>query len=791
MTPSVSVADAAAAAADKRPAAVPNMFPFLSVPNLGPDDTTVRVEFELNPLVAATGLRLDTRLMTRIRGVDIELRAGIIKRLIDFFTPPPDVDTAGLKDLASTTLSEAKEQARAGLEYAVASKAAIQIDIQVRAPRIRMAATQPRYDQRGPSPYLLLDLGSFIVDSQLHDVPPDTSQLTRQELETLVYDDYGIEIQGVQMLLLMPADDEGSLCARGASPRHLLQPTLITGALSRCLRSHDVNLPQFKMRIAIDNVAMALSDAKLTGALLLVDRFLAGMDMPGIFSKSLHDTGDPTQASNIPANEGATSRPRATRGPTGAAITQQTPHLDSVALAASRRPVTTAEDLAALWSEHPDEEVAAAETDSDDDASQFQDAVEGSLDDEPVQGPQPIRDPQTLQREREVKRREAAAHIKTLRLELQVSCISIVLAEQDERSATESTLLGLTIMDLGMTMMQRPFDTRIDAWLSGLGIISYSRGQDDPYYMVYTSRATLGDAYLPSVKQIQDSLVADRQATQKAAEEGHVGREAAFLRVMLAVCDKNSPLFESHFNRTQMKADVDVTFLVVNVQQEALVDFIETAVPFAAKVQKKLKALDEGAPKPDQKQQNSALANQGGAQKSEQNIPTTEQQPAAVEQVATEKVAQSVAGLVQAVQASAQAVHGAPQLVAATEELQDLTGRIFDVSATFAGLEVSLALGEQRMTMLTISNLKVDAVRWEWAQMRKFGGKKRDESWSFALLALQFEAFTLLCFSHLLVPSSRWHTRVDRATRHCAARYDPRRYFVPPGAVHACGPHFD
>lgn len=544
---------------------------------------TFFASYESNPLPEVGRARIDARTELYLARIDLDLRAPALKGLMEFSTLPDGSDLSELSEVAASMMIEAREQARAGVEHAVASRSNMEVIVDVKAPRIFVKSEATAQDERGPAATLLLDLGRLELTSDIKEAVADTNKLSMAELDRLMYDDYPYVFQGIQILLLRPQDSALSLCARESSPRHILPQTTINGVVSRCLRQNDTRLPGAKVSLTSKKVLLRLSDAKVAELALLVDRFSKGL--------------------GLDANPGPSATGKAS---------QQPSRPTSMYLGAAAE-ASTPQQLRRLWEEETDDDYPATEDDDADD--NFYSCDVGDLEEEippPQRRLSRAEAGQPQESRAELLRRAKAARSKArlADVRLGIDALEFVFSEQDPDSGTETQLLTLQMHMLAAHMQARPFDTKASASLSGIslqGVVGAEAG-DKPYYLLYTCPQAMQGREVPDAQSIQRAILSGVEQAESDGES-----TGAFMQVSAMQCQREHPAFATHFDKKLLALKMDVSYLVVSLAQDELLDLIETLQPCIQRLQSRLQEnLPQQKPPPAQPEERAELDSSGG-----------------------------------------------------------------------------------------------------------------------------------------------------------------------------------
>jgi hypothetical protein len=546
---------------------------------------TFFASYESNPLPEAARPRIDARTEIYLARIDLDLRAPALKGLMEFSTLPDGSDLSELSEVAASMMIEAREQARAGVEHAVASRSNMEVIVDVKAPRIFVKSEATASDKRGPAATLLLDLGHLELTSDIKEAGGDTNKLSMAELDRLMYDDYPYAFQGIQILLLRPQDSASSLCAHESSPRHILPQTTINGVVSRCLRQNDTRLPGAKVSLTSKKVSLRLSDAKVAELALLMDRFSKGLGLD------------------------------AKQGPSAPGKAPQLPSRPASMYLGTAAEASTAQQLRRLWGEEADDDYPASEDDADD---SFYSCDEGDLENET---PPPQRrlsrteagQPQESRTELLRRAKVVQSKVRLADIRLGIDALELVFSEQDPNSGTEIQLLTLQMHMLAAHVQVRPFDTEASASLSGIslqGVVGVEE-DDRPYYLLYTCPQAMQGREVPDAQSIQRAILS---GVEQAAVESDGESAGAFLQVSAVQCQRENPAFATSFDKKLLALKMDVSYLVVSLAQDELLDLMETLLPCVRRLQSRLQEnlAQQKPPRVAQTQEKAELDSSGG-----------------------------------------------------------------------------------------------------------------------------------------------------------------------------------
>jgi hypothetical protein len=582
-------------------------------------DKVLKFRFEKLPLPVGPEPIGDILINVVMGGVICDLRPHAIKQLLNFIEPITKASLPEITDMAYNIILEAREQARAGMELAVASRLTINLRAIVRAPRIFITADQDMSCDTDEAAILVVDMGLLDVRSEVKEQIEDPSSLSRGELERLMYDTYPVTLHGMQIVMLESLDDASAFCSREDTTMHIVPKTTIFGCLGRRLRSNDIKLPQFKVALSIEHLKVALSDSKIYTAALLVERFLSAVHIPSPLAQLFY--GINTAQCDQPV-ESTTSEPR---------------QLQRLRYGSAQ---PTMKDLAALWadSEYGEEQSQDVESSIGQDDGEAVTGLEASNGSSttgpyvqpsspngeadgaaeessrassvyttPQNSPLPLSSTKNDQIRAEAARAQRQLEIsqalaRQVDVTLSVTTVVISIAKQDKHSGRQSDLLQLTLHALSLQLSTRHYDQRVNVSLSGATLESLANQSTDDssesYFIFYTFPEPIGGRNVPDNSILRAAMQATASQESTTDPVTQSGEKKTFLEINMSMCDRRSPLFAEHHNRTELDLDIHSTHMTVCVEQIALIDAAERLFPFVNAVLRRVAgiALAEGTP---------------------------------------------------------------------------------------------------------------------------------------------------------------------------------------------------
>lgn len=584
-------------------------------------DKVMKFRFEKQPLPVGPEPIGDILLNVVIGGVICDLRPCAIKQLLHFLEPITKASLPEVTDMAYKLILEAREQARAGMELAVAKRLTINLRAIVRAPRIFITADQDMSRDTDEAAILVVDMGLLDIRSEVKEQIEDPSSLSRGELERLMYDTYPVALHGVQIVMLESLDDASAFCSRKDTTMHIIPKTTIVGCLGRRLRSNDIKLPQFKVALSMEHLKVALSDSKIYTAALLVERFLSAVQLPSPLAQLIY--GINTVQCDQPM-ESTTPEPR---------------QLQRLRYGSAQ---PTMKDLAALWadSESSEEQSQDAKSSVRQDVEEAvaglaeangfpttghdvqphspNDGADGAAADNsrassvyttPQSSPllsnySAKNDQIRVEAARaQQQQRTSQALIRQLDVTFSVTTVAICIAEQDKHSGRQSELLRLTLHALGLQLSTRHYDQRVNISLSGATLESLASQNTDEssesYFIFYTFPEPIRGRNVPDNSVIRAAMQVAASQESKIELATQSEEKKAFLEINMDMCDRRSPLFAELHNRTELGLDIHSTHMTVCIEQTAFIDAAKRLFPFVNTVVRRIAgiALADGSPR--------------------------------------------------------------------------------------------------------------------------------------------------------------------------------------------------
>ncbi|KAK3690734.1 hypothetical protein RRG08_061173 [Elysia crispata] len=210
----------------------------------------------------------DSRIRVQSRPLEIIYDAITVNNLASFFKPPESVRLKQLSTMAMARYDVIKAQTTAGMVHMMEDRKYADIEVNLMPSYVIVPATG---ELRNDVCLLLLNLGSFNINSEKTAALTPGAQYSQQELENYSYDKFNMSLDNLQLLYIQPGDtwqDENRL---STSPLYLLRPVSLHLLLEKCVFSNDPKLPQIRISGELPIVSVTISDNKLMGVMKLVN----------------------------------------------------------------------------------------------------------------------------------------------------------------------------------------------------------------------------------------------------------------------------------------------------------------------------------------------------------------------------------------------------------------------------------------------------------------------------------------------------------------------------------------
>ena len=186
-------------------------------------------------------------------------------------------------------------------------------------------------------------------------------------------------------------------------------------------------------------------------------------------------------------------------------------------------------------------------------------------------------------KDRIANKRRAAAKIKLLKLNIVIRELGLNISHKASHTAAVQPLLDVRIHQIQAEMLQRTFDMQLSAGLTGFGMAVHAGKTAN--YVVYTQ---------PQLCLQHDVPASDLVAGWVKQSQG----DERFITLRMDLSDVTNPLLDKEFNSSLCTLAVDVRLVAVALQQEPLLELIQTTLPLLQSMGQKLAGLDFGASSP-------------------------------------------------------------------------------------------------------------------------------------------------------------------------------------------------
>ncbi|CAH8535581.1 unnamed protein product [Schistosoma rodhaini] len=518
------------------------------------------IDFEKNPL----DRKADQRISIQADALQIVYDAETINKIVHFFTPPKDVYLQELSNTVLSSFEEVKEVTTSGLRHLATNRSYTDVHIDIK-PSYFILPDSGIY--RSDCRLLLVDLGSFTVNSSRTSVPPvcktvqdqassndenkndctgktdakkpisnisgqvkhKSGKLTFDELKDEAYDKFNINLSSVQVIMVNEGDDWRALRKMNKSSNHILRPLALSCTLKRCLLRNDVNLP----RVIVDGCLPVFSVDFTDAVLKSLYELIVNVPFPEA-DKSLTTPANPDELLKdvvVLPNSIIPGSVLATRDLLR--VTRQLNRNDSDSTLSSWASDTVDDDL----HEESEHDRISQQSKLENDTTNVNDDLHGSqLIDKNKSKAIRQRDQANLRRKR--------AKLIDLKLDFVIRKVEIQVLERQLNSQNKNIedhlILFFNIHEVGTSLIKRRWTQEIQAHIGTLSVAIPQFTHRETYEPVYLAR------------------------TQRHEETGH-----HLLSVQLIIAEKNAPDFDTCYQNTRHRLQCDFKVLDVYVHQEA------------------------------------------------------------------------------------------------------------------------------------------------------------------------------------------------------------------------------
>ncbi|CAH8503306.1 unnamed protein product [Schistosoma rodhaini] len=518
------------------------------------------IDFEKNPL----DRKADQRISIQADALQIVYDAETINKIVHFFTPPKDVYLQELSNTVLSSFEEVKEVTTSGLRHLATNRSYTDVHIDIK-PSYFILPDSGIY--RSDCRLLLVDLGSFTVNSSRTSVPPvcktvqdqassndenkndctgktdakepisnisgqvkhKSGKLTFDELKDEAYDKFNINLSSVQVIMVNEGDDWRALRKMNKSSNHILKPLALSCTLKRCVLRNDVNLP----RVIVDGCLPVFSVDFTDAVLKSLYELIVNVPFPEA-DKSLTTPANPDELLKdvvVLPNSIIPGSVLATRDLLK--VTRQLNRNDSDSTLSSWVSDTVDDDL----HEESEHDRISQQSKLENDTTNVNDDLHGSqLIDKNKSKAIRQRDQANLRRKR--------AKLIDLKLDFVIRKVEIQVLERQLNSQNKNIedhlILSFNIHEVGTSLIKRRWTQEIQAHIGTLSVAIPQFTHRETYEPVYLAR------------------------TQRHEETGH-----HLLAVQLIIAEKNAPDFDTYYQNTRHRLQCDFKVLDVYVHQEA------------------------------------------------------------------------------------------------------------------------------------------------------------------------------------------------------------------------------
>ncbi|KAM4748951.1 intermembrane lipid transfer protein VPS13C [Rhinophrynus dorsalis] len=241
-----------------------NIVPSL-VASIGSSKSSLlKIQFETNP----KNSNADQVLIVQSQPVEIIYDAVTINALAEFFQAQRGMDLEELTSATLMKLEEIKERTATGISHIIETRKVLDLQINLQ-PSYLVIPKSGFYHEK--TDLLILDLGSFQLNSIDQGSRHTASFSSIEELMDKAYDKFDVRIKNVQMLFGKAGDDWKASRLQSSSSLHILQPLDIQVQLGKAMVERDSRMPRFKVSGELPLLHIKISDQKIQGVLQLVD----------------------------------------------------------------------------------------------------------------------------------------------------------------------------------------------------------------------------------------------------------------------------------------------------------------------------------------------------------------------------------------------------------------------------------------------------------------------------------------------------------------------------------------
>ncbi|KAI0121317.1 hypothetical protein BJ170DRAFT_141833 [Xylariales sp. AK1849] len=329
----------------------------LSIVDLEKADQTTffDLQVEQNPLDGQG----DFAVTAKLKPLEIVWNPNFVVGIVDFFKPPERhmESITALMETAGATVEGLRQQTRAGLEFALEEHKTINAKLDLQAPLIII----PQNINKQKSTCLILDAGHISVNSEL--VDKDTLKQVQdkqhqtysdedfKKLESLMYDRFVVKLTSTQVLIGPSIDETKTQLVEKDDTRmyHIVEKINLDFVVAMSILPKAPNLTKMKISGHMPVLHAAVSDTKYKSLMKLIDVAIPNFG------------GEKKQQSQAPPQQQPPKRPR----------------LPSSASSRSRNAHHRRKSSANLFMT---QQTAYVLHDEDDDDDAFEDAADGSPD---------------------------------------------------------------------------------------------------------------------------------------------------------------------------------------------------------------------------------------------------------------------------------------------------------------------------------------------------------------------------------------------------------------------------
>ena len=225
------------------------------------DKQMFTLDYFLNPLT----YKADQALILNVRPVEIYYDQHAVSQVLSFFQMSDQEAAVDLNELAMAKLRGFVEYSRDTLLYAIDQKSTFHISVHMKSPYIVIPQTGTLSDSEREGHVLVVDLGTFTVESDLQDksnLPENPSTI---ELHESLYDKFLVKITEVEILVADSNEDWHLPLTmdKAHSKYHILPNSSLDITFYKNSMPEDYQHPQHKFDVKLHSLTLTVTDEQL------------------------------------------------------------------------------------------------------------------------------------------------------------------------------------------------------------------------------------------------------------------------------------------------------------------------------------------------------------------------------------------------------------------------------------------------------------------------------------------------------------------------------------------------